>query len=143
MLTNGRSTSANGAHQITTRDERRAALWDHVFGTAILPVLHDAPRWQAVQGRGYDVLAYDLDTSCLSAHQRARFASHLARVGRRPYLECVAEVNSGRTYPIKASYDIQVLEPAEQTPPLASLFNEAASRLLQRRAPLWRRLARV
>lgn len=128
MNTNGRSNSANSAHLITTTSQRRAALWDHIFSTDRLPVLHDAPRWQEQQGRAFSVLAYDLDTSRLTSMQRARFASHLARVERRPYLECVAEVNSGRTYPIKASFDIQIVEPAEQTipmsVPLASSFLE-------------------
>lgn len=140
MNTNGRST----LYEVTTTSERRAALWEHIFGTDVLPVLHHAPRWQ-VQGRGVEVRAYDLDTSRLTAWQRARFASHLARIERRPYLETIAEVNSGQTYPIKASIDIEILEPAEQAShaPLASLFGGVAARLLRQRAPLWRRLARA
>lgn len=144
MFTNGRSTGASQA-QITTSDQRRAALWERIFGTNVLPVVHGQPRWQVQQGRGFEVLGYDLDTTRLSQWQRARFASHLSRVEKRPYADTIAEINSGKPYMIKASHDIQVLEPAEQMP-LASLlpgFEQAAARLLRKRRDLWRRLAGV
>ena len=97
-------------------------MWDRVFGTDHLPVMHPAPRWQVVQGRAFEVLAYDLDTSRLTEWQRIRFADHLARLSKRPFAAALREINSGALYPIRASFDIQVVEPAEQASPLASLL---------------------
>lgn len=108
---------ANGTHYITTNSQRRAALWDQIFGTYELPVMHPTPREQERQGRAAE-LCYDLDTSRLTTMQQVRFASHLARVEKRPYAEALADVVSGRPFPITASSDVMVIEPAGQMSPL-------------------------
>ena len=120
MFTNGRSKNQNF---ITTSNQRRAAVWEKIFGTDILPVLCHAPRWQVIQGQAFEVRAYDLNIARLSDMQQARFASHLARVSGRPYTNVIQELSSGTTYPIKASADIRVLEPAEQKSLLAILLS--------------------
>ena len=140
MNTNGRSTP-NG-HFITTSDEKRRARWLHLFGRDTLPVLHDEPRWEE-QGGAFPVLVYDLALSQLTEAQIARFAGYLSRKYRTEYSDKLAELNGRVSYPVKASYDIQVVEPAEQTPSPASLFGDVVGRLLRRRVPLWRRLAGV
>ena len=121
MSTNGRSIHR---HLVTTSDPRRAALWDRIFGCEALPVKHHTPRWQERESGVGQELAYDLDTARLTPMQRARFASHLARIERRSYAATSAEVNGGRPFPIKASRDIQVTEPAEQMPSLASFLQQ-------------------
>ena len=138
MFTNGRSI-----HLIQTTDERRQTIWQHVFGIDALPVMAAKPRWQAMQGRAFDTLAYDLAVSELTAAQRQRFAGYLSRKYGRNYQATLIELETAVSWPIKASFDIQVLEPAEQASPLVSLFGNVATRLLRQRAPLWRRLARV
>jgi hypothetical protein len=140
MSTNGRS-NAPQAH-ITTSDEKRRERWLYLFGRDTLPVLAAEPRWEE-QGGAFPVLVYDLALSQLTDAQIARFAGYLSRKYRTDYAHKLAELNGRVSYPIKASIDIQVLEPAEQTPSLASLFGDVAGRLLRRHAPLWRRLARV
>ena len=123
--------NTNGRSLLTTTDRRRAALWEKIFGSDTLPVMHAAPRWQHMQGRGNEVLAYDLDTSRLTAMQRARFASHLAKVSGRPYSAAHAEIDNGSTYPIQSSNDIRIIEPAVQRP-LASLLHRLRVRPLLR-----------
>lgn len=148
MFTNGRSTSAPGAApgaRIQTSDETRRNIWLHVFGTDTLPVLAATPRWQAMQGRGFDVLAFDLALSKLSDAQRQRFAGYLSRKYRTDYQAVLVELETAVSWPISA-IDVNVVEPAEQAPPLASLlsgFEQAAARLLRERRGLWARLARV
>ncbi len=119
MFTNGRSI-----HHITTSDEKRQTVWLHVFGAAELPIVGDKPRWQVMQGRSFDVLAYDLALNHLSEAQRTRFAGYLSRKYRLNYTETLAELNGRISWPIPAGIDIQVLEPAEQTTPLASLLSK-------------------
>ena len=118
MNMNGRST----LHLITTTDSRRAKLWERIFGTDQLPIMHATPRLQHMQGKADEVLAYDLDASRLTEWQRIRFADHLARIGKRPFSLTIQEVNSGALYPIRDSFDIQVVEPAAQQQSLASLL---------------------
>ena len=89
MSTNGRSIHR---HLVTTSDPRRAALWDRIFGCEALPVKHHTPRWQERESGVGQVLAYDLDTARLTPMQRARFASHLARIERRSYAATNADV---------------------------------------------------
>ena len=123
--------NTNGRSLITTTDSRRAALWEKIFGSDTLPIVHAAPRLQHMQGRGSEVLAYDLDTSRLTAMQRARFASHLARVSGRPYEAAYAEIDNGASYPIQSSSDIRIIEPAVKMP-LASLLQRLRVRPLLR-----------
>ncbi len=123
MFTNGRSI-----HLITTSDEKRQAIWLHVFGTDTLPVLASKPRWQAMQGRGFDVLAFDLALSELSTAQRQRFAGHLSRKYGRNYQATLIELETVVSWPIPAGMDVVVLEPAEQASPLALLLSGHARR---------------
>lgn len=118
MSTNGRSI-----HLIATSDEKRQAIWLHVFGAVELPIVGDKPRWQVMQGRPFDVLAYDLALNHLTEAQRTRFAGYLSRKYRLNYTETLAELNGRISWPIAAGIDIQVLEPAEQPTPLASLLS--------------------
>lgn len=141
MFTNGRSI-----HLIQTTDERRQAIWQHVFGTDALPVLAAKPRWQAMQGRGFDVLAFDLALSELSTAQRQRFAGYLCRKYRMDYTAALAELETAVSWPVPAGSDIVVLEPAEQASPLALLLSDwdrVTGRLLRERRGLWQRLAKV
>lgn len=117
MFTNGRSI-----HLIQTTDERRQTIWQHVFGTDTLPVLASKPRWQAMQGRGVDVLAFDLALGELSGPQRQRFAGYLSRKYRMDYTATLAELETAVSWPIPAG-NIVVLEPAEQSSPLALLLS--------------------
>jgi len=145
MFTNGRSTRAPGAH-IQTTDEKRQAIWSHVFGTDTLPVLAAKPRWQAMQGRGFDVLAFDLALSELSVAQRTRFAGYLSRKYRMDYVAALNELETAVSWPIPAGADIVVLEPAEQASPLALLLSDwdrVTDQILREHRSLWRRLARV
>ena len=121
MLTNGRSTSAPGAF-IRTSDKRRQNVWLHVFGTDTLPVLASKPRWQAMQGKTFDMLAYDLALGQLSASRLARFAGYLSRKYRMDYQATLMELETAVSWPIRAGADIEVVEPAEQSAPLASLL---------------------
>ena len=118
MFTNGRSI-----YLISTSDEKRQAIWQHVFGMAELPVLAAKPRFQEQQGRAFPVLAYDLALCELSDAQLARFAGHLHRKYRLNYQATLAELQTAVSWPIPAGTDIQVLEPAEQTLTLASLLS--------------------
>lgn len=142
MFTNGRS---NPRALIQTSDETRRNVWLHIFGTDVLPVLHARPRWQAMQGRGFDVLAYDLALGELSDAQRQRFAGYLSRKYRTSYEMTLSELEAAVSWPIPAA-NVMVVEPAEQAPPLASLlsgFEQAAASLLRERRGLWARLAGV
>ena len=123
MFTNGRSI-----HLISTTDEKRQTIWLHVFGADTLPIVGHKPRWQVMQGRGVEVLAYDLALSELSDAQRQRFAGYLSRKYGRNYQVTLTELETAVSWPIKASFDIQVLEPAEQMSPLASLLSVARKR---------------
>lgn len=140
MFTNGRST-----YYIRTEDEKRQTTWLHVFGIDALPVLHDTPRAQAMQvaGRGSaELLAYDLALSELSAAQRARFAGYLSRKYGRNYAATRAELETAVSWPIPASSDICIVEPAEQgayPAPLAPSFIDQL-RLLWPRKQLFPRL---
>lgn len=116
MFTNSRSI-----HLITTSDEKRQAIWLHLFGTDALPVLAAKPRWQE-QGGAFPVLAYDLALSELTDPQRTRFAGYLSRKYRMDYTATLTELETAVSWPIPAGIDIQVMEPAEQTTPLASLL---------------------
>jgi hypothetical protein len=127
MFTNGRSTSPAG-HLIQTTDEKRQATWLHVFGTDTLPVLAATPRWQEQQGRAFPVLAYDLALGQLSDAQRARFAGYLSKKYRMDYTAVLNELETAVSWPIKASFDIQVLEPAEEQAPLAFLLRWPGNR---------------
>jgi len=118
MFTNGRSI-----HLIQTTDERRQTIWQHVFGIDALPVMAAKPRWQAMQGRGFDVLAFDLALSELSGAQRTRFAGYLSRKYRMDYAVVLNELETAVSWPIPAGTDIVVLEPAEQVSPLALLLS--------------------
>jgi hypothetical protein len=141
MFTNGRSI-----HLIQTTDEKRQATWLHVFGTDTLPVLAATPRWQEQQGRAFSVLAFDLALGELSEPQRQRFAGYLSKKYRMDYAAVLNELETAVSWPIKASFDIQVLEPAGEQMPLASLlpgWNRITERLLRERGALWRRLAKV
>ncbi len=126
MTMNGRHTSPtnHNGHFITTSNEKRRGRWLHLFGRDTLPVLHDEPRW-AEQGGAFPVLVYDLMLSQLTEAQIARFAGYLSRKYRTDYTDKLAELNGRVSYPIKATFDIQVVEPAEQMP-LASSFLERA-----------------
>lgn len=117
MFTNGRSI-----HPIQTTDEKRQAIWLHVFGTDTLPVLAAKPRWQAMQGRGFDVLAFDLALGELSDAQRQRFAGYLSRKYRMDYTATLAELETAVSWPVPA-HNIVVFEPAEQASPLALLLS--------------------
>jgi len=132
MFTNGRSTSAPGAF-IRTSDKRRQNVWLHVFGTDTLPVLASKPRWQAIQGKTFDMLAYDLAMGELTPAQRARFAGYLSRKYRMEYAAILAELETAVSWPIKSTFDVKVVEPAEETSPLASLL-----RRIGRKRPLLR-----
>lgn len=125
MFTNGRST-----YLIQTTDERRQAIWLHVFGTDTLPVLAAKPRFQEQQGRAFPVLAYDLALCELSDAQLARFAGHLHRKYRMDYTTTLNELQTAVSWPIPAGMDIVVLEPAEQTLTLASLLSGIRKRPL-------------
>lgn len=150
MNTNGRSTAPQ-AH-ISTSDERRRQLWQHLFGTDTLPVCSAEPRWQELPGRAFPVLAYDLALRDLSQAQRNRFAGYVARKYGRAYEDTLAEMETAVSFPIKAD-NVYVVEPAEQNTPLALPFLDptpdrrtwggVVSSLLRERASLWRSLARV
>jgi hypothetical protein len=130
---------------IQTSDEKRRSIWLHVFGADTLPVLAAKPRWQAMQGRGHDVLAYDLALSELSEAQRQRFAGHLSQKYGMDYTAALNELGTAVSWPIKASIDVMVVEPAVQLP-LASLlpaWDRVAGMILRHKRGLWERLARV
>ena len=126
MFTNGRSI-----YLIATSDEKRQAIWQHVFGTGTLPVLAAKPRWQAMQGREFDVLAFDLALSELSGPQRQRFAGYLSRKYQMDYALVLNELETAVSWPIPAGTDIVVLEPAEQVSPLALLLSGRGHRKRQ------------
>lgn len=140
MSTNGRSITF-----IQTSDEKRRQTWLHIFGSESLPVIGEHPRWQEQQGRAFPVLAYDLALSELSEAQRQRFAGYLSRKYRTDYQAMLIELETAVSWPIKASFDIRVVEPAEQMP-LASLLSgweRTTAYLLRERRGLWARLARA
>ena len=143
MTTNGRSATP---HHITTSDETRRARWLHLFGADHLPVYAAKPRWQpGQQGGGFDVLAYDLALGELSDAQRQRFAGYLSRKHRVDYMATLTELETAVSWPIKASTDVMVVEPAAQLP-LASLlpaWDRVAGMMLRHKRGLWRRLAGV
>ena len=117
MFTNGRSEPL---FHITTSDDKRRQIWLHLFATDTLPVIGPKPRWQEQQGGAG--LAFDLALGNLSQMQRARFAGYLSRKYRVDYPTTLSELETAVSWPIPAGIDIQVLEPAEQSFPLAPLL---------------------
>lgn len=84
-------------------------------------MLAAAPRLQAMQGREVEVLAYDLALSRLTEAQRQRFAGYLSRKYRMDYAAALVELQTAISWPIEASIDVSVVEPAAERP-LASLL---------------------
>lgn len=95
MDKNTRSTNGRSTAYITTTDRRRRALWQRLFGTDVLPVLHPYPRWQWLPGHEFEVLAYDLDVQALPDGALARLAAYVAERSGWPYSYAKAAVQGG------------------------------------------------
>ena len=97
MNRNGRSTP----HFVTTSVQARAALWERLFGTVVLPVLHDQPRCQEIPGRG-SMMAYDLDLRALHLFARKRLAAHVSNRTGQNYGSVWAGMETAVSWPIDA-----------------------------------------
>ena len=109
------ANNRSARHFITTRVQARAALWERLFGTVTLPVLHSQPRVQQMAGQG-SMLAYDLDLRALHTGDRFRLAAYAAGRYGQDYNKVRRSLETAVSWPIEDRGDIELVMVEEASP---------------------------
>lgn len=85
---------------VTTSIQKRAELWERIFGTSTIPVRGKA-RLMCLRNhrREYEAQCYQVNTAALTRPQKQRLAASWKST---PYEEAIKRIEGGEVIPIKA-----------------------------------------